>query len=52
MSEKERKDIQQTVNVLMKLDKKSLLIIDSGAQMLLARQEVEEKKSVEVGGKE
>ncbi len=43
MSEKEKKDIKQTVDVLMQLDKNSLLIIDSGAKMLMARQNMDKE---------
>ena len=37
----ERKDIEKTVNILMKLDKESLILIDSGAKLLMARQEMD-----------
>lgn len=46
MSEKEKSDIAQTVKILKQLDKKSLLIIDSGAKMLKARQDLEDGKEL------
>lgn len=44
MSEKEKKDFKETVDILKELDRESLLIINSGAQMLKARQDMEEKE--------
>ena len=41
MSNVEKMDIEETVNILKQLDPKSLLILDSGARMLKARQEME-----------
>lgn len=43
MSEKikGRNDIEKTVNILMQLDRESLLLIDSGAKLLMARQEMD-----------
>lgn len=38
-----RKDIEKTVNILMQLDKESLLLIDSGAKLLMARQEMDKE---------
>lgn len=48
MSNKEKDDIKNTVQILMKLDRKSLLLIDSGAKLLAARQEMEEQKEKEL----
>lgn len=49
MSNKEKDDIKNTVQILMKLDRKSLLLIDSGAKLLVARQEMDkpEKKDLQ-----
>jgi hypothetical protein len=47
LSEKEKKDIKATVEILKQLDKQSLLILDSGARMLKARQDME---NAETGG--
>lgn len=44
MKETERQDIEQTVAILRRLDRNSLLIIDSGAKMLMARQELAGRK--------
>lgn len=44
MKETERQDIEQTVAILRRLDRNSLLIIDSGAKMLMARQELASRK--------
>ena len=35
------KDISDTVRILMQLDKQSLLLIDSGARLLAARQDMD-----------
>lgn len=50
MMEKERKErVRSTVQILMQLDERSLLLIDSGARLLAARQDMEEKvKDMEV----
>lgn len=40
--------IKKTVNILMQLDEKSLLLIDSGAKLLAARQEMEKKSEKEL----
>lgn len=40
MSDKEKIDISDTVKILMQLDKQSLLLIDSGAELLAARQDM------------
>lgn len=41
MSIAEKEDIKNTVEILKQLDHKSLLILDSGARMLKARQDLE-----------
>lgn len=41
MSEKEKINISDTVKILMQLDKQSLLLIDSGARLLAARQDMD-----------
>lgn len=43
MSKEERKDIKGMVEILKQLDPKSLLILDSGARMLKARQDMEKE---------
>ena len=43
--EKQKKErVERTAKILAKLDEKSLLIIESGAGLLLARQKMETKK--------
>lgn len=41
LNEDKRKDINDTVAVLMQLDKNSLLLVKNGAELLKARQEME-----------
>lgn len=41
MGEREKTNITETVKVLMQLDEKSLLLIDSGARLLAARQDMD-----------
>ena len=41
MSDKEKRNISDTVKILMQLDKQSLLLIDSGARLLAARQDMD-----------
>lgn len=43
MSEEKKKEIAEIVENLKELDKESLLIINSGAQMLKARQDMDKK---------
>lgn len=43
MSEKEKSQIKELVNNLKELDKNSLSIIQAGAQMLKARQDMEKE---------
>lgn len=52
MMEKERKErVRSTVQILMQLDERSLLLIDSGARLLAARQDMERKeKDIAVAG--
>ena len=45
MSEEKKKEIKETVEVLKQLDKNSLLLIKSGAEMLKARQQLENSRS-------
>lgn len=40
--ETRNRNIEKTIKILMQLDKKSLLLIESGAKLLAARQEMEE----------
>ena len=41
MGDKEKANISDTVKILMQLDKQSLLLIDSGARLLAARQDMD-----------
>ncbi len=51
MGEKEKEDIKRLMSILTQLDKNSLLIIDSGARMLLARQKMDKvEENVSKGG--
>lgn len=40
MSEEKKKDLEEMVDVLKDLDEESLLILNTGAQMLKARQDM------------
>lgn len=42
MSNENKKDIEEMVDILKGLDHQSLLIVQSGAQMLKARQDMDE----------
>lgn len=42
-----RNNIEKTIRILMQLDEKSLLLIDSGAKLLMARQEMDKQKKSE-----
>lgn len=46
MAEK-KNNIEKTIRILMQLDEKSLLLIDSGAKLLMARQEMDKPKKSE-----
>ena len=48
MDDRKKKDLEKTVKVLMQLDEKSLLLIDSGAKLLMARQEMDKDKKKEL----
>lgn len=41
MSDKKNASVSDTIKVLMQLDKQSLLLIDSGARLLVARQDMD-----------
>ena len=41
MSDNEKRNISDTIKILMQLDKQSLLLIDSGARLLAARQDMD-----------
>lgn len=43
MTEEKRVNIEHTISILMQLDEESLLLIDSGAKMLMARQRLDNK---------
>lgn len=54
MAKTVRKDIYDTIRILMQLDEQSLLLIDSGARLLAARQDMDrdsqrDKRSQKVG---
>lgn len=40
MSEEKKKDLEEMIDVLKDLDEESLLILNTGAQMLKARQDM------------
>lgn len=44
---KNRGSVRDIVKVLVRLDEKSLLLIDSGAKLLAARQEMDEQSEKE-----
>lgn len=44
MSKLDKDKAKDTVNILMQLNEKNLLLISGGAQMLLAKQEADKKK--------
>ena len=45
MDEKKKKRIEKMIKLLMQLDEASLLLIDSGASLLVARQKMEVKNT-------
>lgn len=47
MSEEQKKEIEETVNILMKLDENSLLLVKQSAKILEIRQEMEKKKAID-----
>jgi hypothetical protein len=49
MTDTKRKQISETVNLLKKLDEKSLLLIQSGARLLEARQNLDAQDNDEAG---
>lgn len=44
MTAEKKLDLEKTVKILAQLDEKSLLLIDSGAKLLAARQDMEKKE--------
>lgn len=44
MSDKEKRNLSDTIKILMQLDKQSLLLIDSGARLLVARQNMDSQR--------
>lgn len=48
MSKKDKKEFERIVRILMQLDEKSLLLIESGAKLLVARQEMDKLKKEEL----
>ena len=49
MSEEKKLDITEMVTTLKQLDEKSLLILNSGMQMLKARQDMDKDECQKVG---
>ncbi len=49
MSDNEKRNISDTIKILMQLDKQSLLLIDNGARLLVARQDMDKESKVEQG---
>lgn len=47
MTEPEKKEISEILQILIQLDKESLLLIDSGIRLLAARQKLETEKNKE-----
>ncbi len=50
MAKAARQDISDTIRILMQLDERSLLLIDSGARLLAARQDMD--KETEENGRQ
>ena len=44
MSDKKNVSISDTIKVLIQIDKKSLLLIDSGARLFLTRQDMDSQR--------
>lgn len=44
MSDKKNISVSDTIKILMQLDKQSLLLIDSGARLLVARQDMDSQR--------
>ncbi|MDE6760855.1 MAG: hypothetical protein K2J90_09295 [Lachnospiraceae bacterium] len=45
MTEPEKKDVSEILQILIQLDKESLLLIDSGIRLLAKRQNLETEKN-------
>lgn len=45
MSTEKKLDFEEMINILKQLDPQSLMIIDSGAKMLLVRQNLEKQQA-------
>lgn len=43
MAKETKRDIADTIRILMQLDERSLLLIDSGARLLAARQDMDKE---------
>lgn len=52
MIETEKTNISKMVKILMQLDEKSLFLIESGAKLLMARQNMDEKRKTDLDEKE
>lgn|GEM_PF-6011227 len=48
MNEEQKREIEETVNILMKLDENSLLLVKQSAKILEIRQEMVHKKKTEI----
>lgn len=44
MGDKEKRNLSDTIKILKQLDKQSLLLIDSGARLLAARQDMDNQR--------
>lgn len=47
MKEQEKEKLRRTVKILVQLDETNLLIIESGAGLLLSRQKMDKKEKME-----
>ncbi len=45
IAEAKKRDITDIINILMQLDKNSLLLIESGARLLAARQDMDKENT-------
>lgn len=47
MNVEQKREIEETINILMKLDENSLLLVKQGAKILEIRQEMDYRKKAE-----
>ena len=50
-NEEKKKDIETTVDLIKDLDRQSLLLIQAGAQILKARNDMEEVQTLKIPGR-